>query len=359
MTRVSKPILHNGFQLSDGLVVRDRIETVFFTEVYLLSDGNYLYLFTNMKPDQIMGEHKVHGTMKVRTNQNEYLGVVAKNHSHAAVTKVIEDLTTLRGFDCVAGMQELKKLLVNDVIKPLAQPERFQKFKLSIPNGILLFGPPGCGKTFIVRKLAEELGYTYIEARYSDMMSSYMHGTVKKVAKIFDEAKKQVPSILFIDEIEGLVPKRDGLHNSMEYKKEEVNEFLTQLNDAGEKGILVVGATNRPHLIDTAVLRSGRMDKRILVPPPDFEARVELFKMYLSGRPHTEDIDYKNLSARTKDFACSDIKLLVDQVARRAVHEDRTGIDEEMIVAMIDEFTPSISPEELADYYELKDLERW
>src|SRR5207237_70861 len=121
------------------------------------------------------------------------------------------------------------------------------------------------------------------------------------VGKLFEIAKLKAPSLVFIDEIEGLIPKRESLGSEMQYKQEEVNEFLMQLNDAGKNNILVVAATNRPQLIDTALLRAGRMDKRIFVPPPDYEARTDLFKLFLSDRP-TAEIDYEALAKLSDNF---------------------------------------------------------
>ena len=165
------------------------------------------------------------------------------------------------GFSDVAGMHGLKKILVRDVINPLRNPGKYRKFKVSIPNGILLYGPPGCGKTFIVKKLAEELGYHFIEVSPSCIGSTYIHGTSLNIAKIFTDAKNNKPAILFFDEFEGLVPKRESLGHGGQFKNEEINEFLTHLNNAGENQILVVCATNQIDLIDSAILRSGRIDK--------------------------------------------------------------------------------------------------
>src|SRR3989344_6321171 len=347
MTTPTKPILHNGFKVRDNLVIKGRIERIFFTEVYELSNGEYLYLFTNIRPEEIIDRGKKYDLVTINLEGKKYLGVIIKLHSHEKITDIIDNLTTLRGFDCVAGMQELKALLITEVIEPLKNPEKFLKFKLSIPNGILLYGPPGCGKTFIVKKLAEELNYHFFELSPSSVATPWVHGAVGNIAKVFEMAKMEAPAIIFIDEIEGLIPKREELTSSADIKKDEINEFLLQLNNAGANKILVVGATNRPQMIDTAILRSGRMDKRIFVGPPDLEARKDMFRIFLSGRPYDKDIDFDKMAKKTEFYVGSDIELIVTQSARLAVAKEKSFIDEQMLVDAMSKFKPSISKEDI------------
>ncbi len=358
MSTVTKPLLHPGYKLKDNLSVVARVEKILFTEVYSLSNEKFLYLFTNIKQDEVIDRSQKYELVNLDVSGKKYLGVIIDEHSHERITAIIDDLTVLRGFDCVAGMRPLKEMLMSDVIEPLMNPEKYKKFKLGIPNGILLFGPPGCGKTFIVKKLAEELGYNFIEMNPSSVATSYVHGAVGNIGKVFEMAKLQAPSIVFIDEIEGLVPKREELSSSADIKKEEINEFLLQLNNAGNSKILVVGATNRPHMIDTAILRSGRMDKRIFVGPPDLEARRDLFRICLSGRPYDKKIDFEKLAKMTDFYVGSDIELIVTEAARNAVAQDKSVVDEQMIVDAINKFKPSISPGEILYYTQFGDMER-
>src|SRR5262249_8080993 len=131
---------------------------MFFSEVYALSNGTVLYLFAELKPESIRRASE-YGVIDITVSGRTYPAVVLPTHSRDQLARISENLRTIRGLDRVAGMKELKALLHRDVIDPLLNPEKFRKFKLSIPNGLLLYGPPGCGKTFIVRSLAEELGY--------------------------------------------------------------------------------------------------------------------------------------------------------------------------------------------------------
>lgn len=339
MIEPSKPKLFNGFQIESGLEVVARRNQEQQGEIYQLSDGSYLYLFPDLEPNQIIGDK--HAITKVTLKDRSYIGVRAQKYSLSQFRKIYSELTELTGFASVAGMDELKQMLTEEVINPLLHPEKFKKFKVSIPNGILLYGPPGCGKTFIVRKLSEELDYTFYEVKHSDVASPYIHGAVEKIAKVFDIAKSNAPAIVFIDELSGLVPNREYLGTGESHKEEEVNQFLMELNDAGENNILVVGATNYPERIDKAIMRPGRMDKKIKVPPPDPEARKSLFKIGLTGRPHEDGIDYEKLAKLTEDYSSSDIvEGIVENVARKAVNQDKSAIDQQMIEEEIKNFKP-------------------
>jgi transitional endoplasmic reticulum ATPase len=202
-----------------------------------------------------------------------------------------------KGFDAIAGMKELKAQLQLDVIDALHKPEEYAKYGVTIPNGMLLYGPPGCGKTFFAKHFAEEVGFHFMLATPSTLKSRFINATQENIAKMFEEAEKNAPTIIFIDEINELLPNRDS--DAHEMAKSAVNEMLAQMDRTGEKGIFIIGATNYPDMIDPAMLRAGRLDKKFYLPPPDFEARKEMFKMLLKNRPLDFGIDYDKLALLT------------------------------------------------------------
>lgn len=226
-------------------------------------------------------------------------------------------IKTGNGMADVAGMRELKAQLQRDVIDLLSEPEKYKRYGISMPNGMLLYGPPGCGKTFFAKKLAEEVGFNFIMRTPSDLKSRYVNATQENIAAMFKEAEDNAPTIIFIDEINELLPKRNS--DAHEMSRSAVNEMLAQMDRTGDRGIFVIGATNLPDEIDEAMLRTGRLEKRIFVGPPDAEARREMFEMYLKDRYTDFGIDYEQLSTLTDGYVSSDIRYLVDEAARLAL----------------------------------------
>ena len=224
------------------------------------------------------------------------------------------------GFADVAGMDQLKKEMTNRVIWVLRNKEKAAQYRLLPPNGMLLYGPPGCGKTFFAQKFAEETGFHYFLVKGSDLGSTYIHGTQNKIAELFKTAAEKAPCVICFDEFDSFVPSRGS--DAARHRPEEVNEFLSQLNNCAERGIFVVGTTNRMDMIDPAVLRKGRMDLHYEIPAPDLEVRKAMFKIHLKGRPCSEDIDIDRLAELTAGYASSDISFIVNESAMVAALGD-------------------------------------
>ena len=235
----------------------------------------------------------------------------------------------------VAGMRGVKAMLERDVLLPLVEPELFERYGLAVPNGILFYGPPGCGKTHIARAVARMAGRTFLDIKPSDLGSIYIHGTQRKIGALFDQAREKAPCLMFLDEFDALVPERGQAGGHYD---REVNEFLVQLDNCSKDGILVIGATNRLNNIDTAIKRPGRMDKKVFIGLPDIEARSELIRLTLEGRPATS-IDNIGFAKRTEKFTAAEIVQVCDDAARMAL-DQRQDISEIDLQRAIRDFKP-------------------
>jgi transitional endoplasmic reticulum ATPase len=257
-----------------------------------------------------------------------------------------------KGFDLIAGMYELKEILYQDIVLPLLEPELYKEYNVSPLNGMLLYGPPGCGKTYIAQKLAEEIRYYYIEIKPSDLASTYIHGTQEKIGKMFKKAEEKAPTLIFIDEVDAILPNRNIKLDH--HFSSEVNEFLAQMTSCADRGIFIVAATNRPENIDSAIMRTGRIDKVFYLSPPDMLARQEMLKLYLKNRPVANAIDFTNLAELMDGYVSSDIKFLVNEASRLAL-KDRVKISVEHFEIILKQHQPSVSRKQIFSYEKFRD----
>lgn len=252
-----------------------------------------------------------------------------------------------KGFKDIAGMNQLKQMLTQKVIFILKDKEKAAKYRLLPPNGMLFYGPPGCGKSFFAEKFAEETGFNFMLVKASDLGSIYVHGSQGKIADLFKKAEESKPTIICFDEFDAFVPNRSN--KGAEHQAGEVNEFLSQLNNCAQRGIFVIATSNRPDMIDPAVLRTGRIDKLVYIPMPDKEARSEMFKLHLSGRP-CADIDSERLAELTDGYIASDIAYIVNDAAMGAAFNDQP-ITQQLLEEVIGSIHPSIG-KDVANSYE-------
>lgn len=271
-----------------------------------------------------------------------------------ATTEGVQTPTKGNGFADVAGLEGLKNQLTEEVINLLREPEKYRRLRVKIPNGALLYGPPGCGKTFIAEKFAEELGCNFIKVDCSDIASPYIHGGQSKIAELFKEAEDNAPTVLFLDEIDAMVTDRK-LHNNVS-EQGEVNVFLTNLNNCSDRGIFVIGATNNPEVIDPAALRSGRLDIKAYIPLPDKEERMKILQLTLADRCEPE-IDYELLADKTEGYVTKDICQMVNKAALVTAKNDGVAISQKTLLETIEAgelLWPSVSSQEIEHIEKIK-----
>jgi transitional endoplasmic reticulum ATPase len=240
------------------------------------------------------------------------------------------------GFDQVAGRDELKEQLRKEVIFALQNPEKAKQYKLLPVNGILLYGPPGCGKSLVAECFAEELGFNYTILKAADFGNIYQQGVLDNLQRVFDAASLKAPFVIGLDEIEYLIPN-PGNEN---VTKESVM-MLNLMNNCADRGILLVATSNQPDQVDPFLMRPGCIDRVFYVPQPDFEARKDIFKKHLSNRP-CDEIDYEELARLSDDFVAGDITETVNEAAMTAAYMD-VPISQKILVDVLKYKNPTYS----------------
>lgn len=262
------------------------------------------------------------------------------------------------GFADVAGMDELKRMVTEGFINVLNHRECAEAYGIRPPS-LLFYGPTGCGKTFFAEKIAEEVGINFMKVLPDDIASTLVHGTQEKIGELFRKAESKAPTLMFFDEFDAMVPRRSN--DDRNYQNGEVNEFLCMLNNAADRGVYVLAATNHPERIDKAVLRTGRIDEMIYVDMPDRAARESLFRLALSKLPADDDIDYVQLAVLTGGYNCSDIDYIVKTASRKMFNESIRNeslpykkITQRLLETMISSCRPSVSSRDLREYERIR-----
>jgi ATP-dependent 26S proteasome regulatory subunit len=253
----------------------------------------------------------------------------------------------LFGFDAVAGMDGLKNRLRDEVLLPLRNQEAREKYGLQAINGMLLYGPPGNGKTYIAERFAEEAGMNCCFIKSSDLSSSFSHGSQQLIAQLFNQAEEHKPCILCIDEIDAILGDRTRM--TWSGYAMEVNEMLSQMNNCSERGIFVIATTNNLDLLDPAVLRAGRLDEKIYVPLPDEEARKGIFKLNLQKAWTDGSIDFNRLASLTKDYVSADITLIANR-AKLLAFKRQCPISQAILEKAISTVDPSLTTSQIKLY---------
>ncbi|MFH1460986.1 MAG: CDC48 family AAA ATPase [Patescibacteria group bacterium] len=240
----------------------------------------------------------------------------------SALREVFTEIPDTKWKD-VGGLESIKQTLKEVIEWPLKYNQAFDHAKLSPAKGIMLYGPPGCGKTLLAKAVATELGVNFISVKGPQLLSKYIGESEKGVREIFKKAKMSSPCIVFFDEIDSLVPKRGENGRDAGVTERVVSQFLTELDGIEElKAVVVLGATNRLDMVDPALLRAGRFDFLLEVPKPDEQCRQAIFKIHTRGKPLERGVDLKKLAKLTEGLMGSDIELICKKASLAAIREN-------------------------------------
>ncbi|TDA26960.1 MAG: AAA family ATPase [Archaeoglobi archaeon] len=243
-----------------------------------------------------------------------------KNIEPSAMREVLVEVPKVRWED-IGGLENAKQELKEAVEWPLKYPELFRATNIKPPKGILLYGPPGTGKTLLAKAVANESNANFISVKGPELLSKWVGESEKHVRDMFRKARQVAPCVIFFDEIDSLAPRRGGVGDS-HVTERVVSQLLTELDGLEElRDVVVIAATNRPDLIDPALLRPGRIERHIYIPPPDKEARKEIFKIHLRGKPLAEDVKIEELAERTDGYTGADIEALCREAGMLAIRE--------------------------------------
>ena len=250
----------------------------------------------------------------------------------------------------VGGLYEAKRTLHDNLITSIKEPEKFAKMGIKPPRGALLYGPPGTGKTLLAKALATESSANIVVVRGPEVLSKWVGESEKAIREIFRKAKASSPCIVVFDELDSLARPR-GQDDDMSGNERVLSQMLTEMDDAGSAGVVVIGITNRPDLIDTSLLRPGRLDLIIFVGPPDDKARQEILRIITQPMPLAEDINLASIAQSTKSFSGADLVSLCREAAVNAMQAKSDIVSNSDFVKAIRHVRPSIT-KDVEDWYE-------
>ncbi len=260
------------------------------------------------------------------------------------------------GFDDIAGLDDVKEEIRLKMIYPFAHPELAQRYGISRGGGVLLYGPPGTGKTMIAKATAAELDATFFVVSSAEILSKWVGEAEQNVRRLFEAAKQEPRSIIFMDEVEALVPRRKSDGSAvMQRVVPQILQELEGFDQKTDRALLFMGATNKPWMLDEAMLRPGRLDARIYVPLPDAPARYRMLEMYLGSRPLAEDVDLGDLCDVLDGYTGADIRNIAERAASRPFMESVAGrqarpIAMTDVMAVIKATPPSVRKHDLILY---------
>ena len=239
----------------------------------------------------------------------------------SAVREVFIEVPNVNWSD-IGGLEDVIQTLVEVVDWPLKKPESFKRLGISPPKGVLIYGPPGCGKTLLARAVATESEANFISVKGPELISKWVGESEKAVREIFRKARTAAPAIIFFDEVDAIAPARGGGSGDFHHSERVISQLLTEMDGLESmKDVVVIAATNRPELIDKALLRTGRFDRFVNVDAPDAKSRKAIFEIYTANMPLDDDVDIKKLVDATDYYVGGDIEAICREAGMRALRE--------------------------------------
>jgi len=243
----------------------------------------------------------------------------------------------------VGGLNNEKKILKDNMVAAINEPNKFKKMGVKPPKGVLLYGPPGCGKTLLARALAAECGANMILVRGPEILSKWVGESEKAIREIFRKAKASAPCVIIFDELDSLAKSK--IKNETDRGETILSQMLTEMEDAGTSNIVIVGITNRPDLIDNSMLRNGRLDVVLFVQPPDEKSRLDIIKILVDGMPLASDINLNEIAVSTQNYTGADLASLCREAAVNAMQRDSSKISSSDFAIGLKRVRPSITKE--------------
>ena len=287
---------------------------------------------------------------KMEVKMDDFLGAY-KEVTPTAMREVYIEVTTVHWADA-GGLDDVKQHLIEAVEWPIKTPEIFTKLGIRPPKGILLYGPPGCGKTLLARAVATESEANFISIKGPEVFSKWVGESEKAIREVFRKARMAAPAVVFLDEIDSLTPRRGMGMSDSGVSERVISQLLTEMDGiTALQDIVVIAATNRPDMVDSAVLRPGRFDRLIYVPEPDEKSRLQILKIYTKGMPISKDVDLNQITIATKYYSGADIESLCRESAMHALRKNVNSAEVTMkdFQDALKEMGPSITP----------DVEKW